>query len=104
MVERFHLALALSLLPHTRRRVLGRTTLDLEALAPGEPDDDGELVAACAQLLWQRSPGPEQHAALLAYLDDCNARLADLPPRDLRRAKLRGLVQLLIAAPEFAVA
>lgn len=104
LVERYHLGLALSGLTHTRRRVLGAAALDLEALAPADARDNAALADAVAERLWQRAPDRARAAALTAYLDDCDARLAGASERDLRRAKLRGLVHLAVAAPEFGIA
>ncbi|HVS18769.1 MAG TPA: DUF1800 family protein [Planctomycetota bacterium] len=104
LVERYHMALALSNLTHTRRRVLGAAAFDLEALAPAEARDNASLAAAVAERLWQRTPEGGRAAALQAYLDGCDARFAGASERDLRRAKLRGLAHLTVAAPEFSVA
>jgi uncharacterized protein (DUF1800 family) len=104
LVERFHLAQALSEVAHARLTVLGSAAFDLEALAPA-PDAGNEALARHAAMrLWQRPPGAEQLQALTDYLQSGDERLAGENARDARRAKLRGLVHLLIAAPEFGVA
>lgn len=104
LVERFHLALALSQLAHATRTVLGSAAYDLEALAPAPDADDRELALHAAQRLWQRSPGEERLRVLTEYLGVVGGQRAGQDPRDVRRAKLRGLVHLLVAAPEFGVA
>ena len=103
LVERFRLARELADLPHTRRRVSGSAALDLEALAP-EGVDDLALVDHLATRVLQRELSHEQRDTLRDYAAGCARRLGAAPARDVRRAKLRGLAHLLVAAPEFALA
>jgi uncharacterized protein (DUF1800 family) len=104
LIERYHMAAELAGLPHTRRRVLGGAAFDLESLAEADAHDDERLARAVTARLWQRAPDAARERALLEYLAGCGARAGAADARDLRRAKLRGLVHLALAAPEFAVA
>ena len=104
LVERFHLAQALSELPHARLRLLGGAAFDLEKLAPAPDAEDEAIARHAAQRIWQRTPDPERLAVLVEYLATAGRNLAGEHPRDARRAKLRGLVHLLLAAPEFGLA
>lgn len=103
LIERYRMGAELSGLTHTRRRVLGGAAFDLESLAPADAADDLALARSVTTRLWQRAPDEAREKALLDYLAGCRAR-AGSDERDLRRAKLRGLVHLALAAPEFAVA
>jgi uncharacterized protein (DUF1800 family) len=104
LVERYRMGLALSGLTHTRRRVLGAAAFDLDALAPASAQANAELALALAQRLWQRAPDAARAAALEDYLAGCDVRGAAADATAARRAKLRGLVHLALAAPEFCVA
>jgi uncharacterized protein (DUF1800 family) len=104
LVERYRMGLALSGLTHTRRRVLGAAAFDLDALAPQSAQDNAALALAVALRLWQRAPDAARADALEAYLDGCDARGVGADATAARRAKLRGLVHLTLAAPEFCVA
>ncbi len=104
LIERYRMGQALSQLTHTRRRVLGAAALDFESLAPADSADNAALAHSVAQRFWQRVPDAQSTAALVAYLDGCDARDTGTNARDARRAKLRGLVHLTIAAAEFSVA
>jgi uncharacterized protein (DUF1800 family) len=102
LLERSELARELSELPHTRRSVAGAAAYDVNSLA-GEARANAELVDALAERLLQRQPPEPARAALAAYLDQ---RFGGAPAAGAaeRRARVRALVQLLLAAPEAALA
>ncbi len=104
LVERYRMGQELSGLVHTKRNVLGAAALNLDALAPSDELDDASLVRAVAERLWQRAPDKQRAAALEAYLQEAAGRAGESSPTALRRTKLRGLVHLIVAAPEFSVA
>lgn len=103
LVERFRLARELSGLPHTQLAVNGSSAFDVESLAPADAGDEALVDHAMFNLLG-RALDPAQRAALVGYTSDCGERHAADAPREVRRAKLRGLVHLCVAAPEFALA
>lgn len=108
MIERWRLAGALAALPHTRLDVIGRPAFDLDALVAseqgaGEPSDEQLVDAACSRVL-ARQLVPEQRAALVDLAAGSGERAGSTKPRDVRRAKLRALVHVLVASPEFAMA
>ncbi len=104
LIERWRLARRIADLPHTRRTVRGSAALDLEAIAPDAKGSDEELLDAAAARILQHAVRASERKVLLGYLSQCAKELADAEPRDVRRAKLRGLVQLLVAAPQFGLA
>lgn len=99
MVHRLNFALALSELSHTKRRVTGTPTLNLDLLAVG----DEPLTEILSKRLLQRSLHPKAKTALIAYLEDAKQRL---PPggsaKSNKRRLVRAALHLLLGSPEFA--
>jgi uncharacterized protein (DUF1800 family) len=105
VAPRLNLALALSELPHAGRAITGRTSIDLDRLSGGLEDDPLALVRALALRLLGRGLATEQEEVLAAYLEAETPLLpsGDDDPkraRDLRRARVRAALHLVLAAPQ----
>src|SRR6185295_3038406 len=102
VIERFALALALSELPHTSRRVEGAAAMNFDTIVTA--NDAGAQIDELAARILQRPLRAEQREALLAYVKGGEgpggARALDRSRRDT----VRGLVQLMLSTPEFAFA
>ena len=113
VAPRLNFALALSELAHARRRIAGRASLDLDALA-GAGDGTAALVAALAGRLLQRPLEPGQAEALAGFLDTLGPEPADSSgspgapggreARAWRRERIRAGLHLVLATPQFALA
>lgn len=105
VVQRFHFALEISELPHSTRDVVGRPVTNLDQLAGGDDPAAHELVERLSRRLLQRSLDERRRAALVAYLEEADARAEtgeSIARR--RRRRTRALVHLLLTTPEYAVA
>jgi uncharacterized protein (DUF1800 family) len=112
VAPRFNLALALSELPHAGRAITGRTSIDLDQLSEGREEDAPALVRALANRLLGRALAAEQEQTIVAYLE---TETPLLPPgagggddakraRDLRRARVRAALHLVLCAPQIVFA
>jgi Protein of unknown function (DUF1800) len=106
-VHRFNFALDLSNLPHTSRRVEGTAAFDVDRVAgstSSTPADEKSILRAVARRLLDRDLRPAQAAAILAYLKETDFDgVSRASPRVRHRRKIRAVIHLVLASPEFAL-
>jgi len=113
---RLDVALQIAELPHSSRRVVGRATIDLDAITSPARDEDGSLdlgrLVDVALALVVRQSGElvrelddERRAVLVDFLAGVRERAsAELSERKRDRAVTRAALHLVLSLPEAAVA
>ncbi|MEZ6015531.1 MAG: DUF1800 domain-containing protein [Planctomycetota bacterium] len=112
---RLEVALALSELPHASRRIVGRATIDVDALLDGDElaaeDPSDGIVDALLHRLWPEAArsgsaplDDVRHAALVSIARGALDRApAELAPQKRLRAAVRATLHMVLALPEVAL-
>jgi len=104
VAPRLNFALELAELPHAGRAITGRATIDLDRLAAGSEYEGEVLLDLLCDRLLQQPLEADQRAAVLESLEPMDTALDSRDRRDRGRLRVRALVHLLLASPQFTLA
>ncbi|MBI1379750.1 MAG: DUF1800 family protein [Planctomycetaceae bacterium] len=104
VAPRLNFALALAELPHASRPITGRATVDLERLAASSEYEGAALLDLLCERLLQQPLEPNQRTAVLESLEPTDASETGRAARDRGRERVRAVVHLLLASPQFTLA